>query len=281
MSKHLNLISYFGGKYPHLTWLIDKFPKGNYHFVDIMCGSANVALNVEYPLVTINDLNDEVINLFHVLRDHYDEFMRAIYFTPYSRAELEFIVMDTDPDIDPIERARRYFTKCQLGFGANGSQNNNKGFGLEYTIQRTNYYRVDNWNIKLKRLAKIVDKLRGFQIESRDALLLFDKVNTPGTIVYWDPPYVLSTRKSKKRYMHEVEDDFHIKLSEKIQDAKCFVAVSGYDNELYESLFPGFHKTIAPISKANNGKIPVRECLWSNYDPEKINGIYKLDFNET
>ena len=78
MSRYLNLISYFGGKFPHLKWLIDKFPQGNYHFIDIMCGSANVALNVDYPLITINDLNSDVINLFKVMRTNLDEFMKRI-----------------------------------------------------------------------------------------------------------------------------------------------------------------------------------------------------------
>lgn len=272
MSKHLNLISYFGGKYPHLTWLIPLLPKGNYHFVDIMCGSANVALNVDYPLITINDLNDDVVNLFKVLRDHYDEFVRRIYFTPFARAELNNIIDTDDQEYDNIEKARRYFTRSQLGYGANGSQNNHRGAGMEYTIQRTAYYRVDNWNFKLNKLPEIVDRLRHFQIESRDALLLFEKVNRPGTVVYFDPPYMLSTRKSKKRYRHEQEDDFHHALAAAVKSAECHIAISGYATELYDEIFPGLIKTIAPVSKANNGKVPVQECLWTNYDPAELNG---------
>ena len=178
MNKHLNLISYFGGKYPHLNWLIDKFPKGNYHFIDIMCGSANVALNVDYPLVTINDLNDDVINLFYVLREKYDEFLRELYFTPFSRSEFERVVDGTGNCVEAsdVEKARRYFLRCQLGYGANGSQNNHLGCGFEWKLQQSNFYRVDNWNVKLKRLANIVARLRGFQIESTDAIELFDNV---------------------------------------------------------------------------------------------------------
>src|SRR5450759_984121 len=100
MQKYINLISYFGGKYPHLKWLISKFPAGNYHFIDIMCGSGNVALNVNYPLITVNDVNDEIINLFNVLRDNYDEFLRALYFTPFSRAELNRIITDAINNVE-------------------------------------------------------------------------------------------------------------------------------------------------------------------------------------
>jgi DNA adenine methylase len=282
MSKYINLISYFGGKYPHLKWLISKFPSGNYHFIDIMCGSANVALNVNYPLITINDMNDEVINLFRVLRDDYDEFMRLLYFTPFSRAELNNIITDyiEGKPVSDVERARRYFAKSQLGYGANGSQNNHYGTGFEWNLHKTNYYRVDNWNIKLKRLVKVVHRLRQFQIENRDSLELFDSVNCPGNIVYFDPPYLLSLRKSKKRYLIEQEDEFHIRLSEKISNAKCFVAVSGYDSPLYNEIFSGMNKSIDIPKRANVGKIEVTECLWTNYDVDAVNGNYTMNFNE-
>lgn len=282
MKKYINLISYFGGKYPHLKWLTDQFPKGNYHFIDAMCGSANVALNVSYPLITINDMNNEVVNLFRVLRDDYDEFMRLLYFTPFSRAELNNIITDyiEGKQISDVERARRYFTKSQLGYGANGSQNNHYGTGFEWKLHKTNYYRVDNWNLKLNRLAKIVDRLRHFQVENRDSLELFDSVNRPGNIVYFDPPYLLSLRKSHKRYLIEQEDEFHVRLSEKVKKAKCFVAISGYDSPLYNEIFSDMYKSIDVPKKSNVGKIEVTECLWTNYDIDSIKGNYKMNFNE-
>lgn len=280
MNKYLNLVSYFGGKYPHLKWLISKFPAGNFHFIDIMCGSANVALNVDYPLITINDVNNEVINLFKVLREHDQEFFRMLYFTPFSRAELNLIITDNknEVELDPMERARRYFALCQLSYGANGSQNNHYGTGFEWKTVKSGFYRVDNWNAKLEKLSKIVDKLRTFQIENSNALELFDKVNTPGNIVYFDPPYLLHTRKSKKRYRHEVDESFHHQLAEKLKTAKCFVAVSGYDSPIYDDIFSYLHKTTDISKKMNVGKIDSKECLWTNYDTEKINSVLKIDF---
>lgn len=274
--KHINLITYFGGKFPQLTWLIDKFPKGNYHFVDIMCGSANVALNVHYPMITINDMNDEVINLFMVLRETPEEFMRVLYFTPFSRAEINNIIEDRGGVIDPVERARRYFVRSQLGYGANGGQNNHKGFGVEYKLHKTGWTRVQNWNRKLDKLPEIIDRLRSMQIESKDSLELFDKVNIPDSIIYFDPPYAMETRKSKKRYNHEWDNDMHVELSKKVAAANCFVAVSGYDSKLYNNLFNGFYKSVAPASKANTGKVMRNEVLWTNYDPNAVNGVLKL-----
>jgi DNA adenine methylase len=274
------MISYFGGKYPHLKWLISKFPAGNYHFIDIMCGSGNVALNVDYPLVTVNDTNDNIINLFNVLRDQYDEFMRAVYFTPFSRAELNRIVTDNlnRVKLSNIERARRYFVISQLSFGGNGSQNNHYGCGFEWQLQKANYYRVVNWNLKLKRLASVVERLRHFQIENKDAIELFSIVNRPGNVVYWDPPYLLTLRSGKKRYRNEVDIDFHRTISELTKDAKCFIAISGYDSPLYDDIFSHLYKSVDKVKKSNCSKKEVSECLWTNYNPETINGNYKLQF---
>ena len=274
--KHLNLISYFGGKFPHLSWLISKFPRGNYHFVDIMCGSANVALNVNYPLVTINDLNNNVINLFEVLRNNPDEFFRALYFTPFARKELEQIVNDKNDIQDKVELARRYFVRSQLGYGANGSQNNHHGFGLEYKLQSSNFYRVDNWNAKLAKLPSIIDKLRGFQIENKSMFDLFERVNNQDTIVYFDPPYLFSTRSSRKRYQFEWDIEDHQKLACLVKNAVCKVAISGYDDDQYDKLFPDYFKTNAPPSRSNVRKRLVQECLWTNYNPEEY-GSLKLD----
>jgi DNA adenine methylase len=265
--KHLNLISYFGGKYPHLSWLIDKFPKGNFHFVDMMCGSANVALNVNYPLITLNDINDNVINLFEVLRNQYDEFIRALFFTPFSRTELYKILDDNENDksYGKIEWARRYFVKSRLGYGENGSQNNHKGAGFEYKIQKSNFYRVDNWNVKLDKLSQIALKLRSMQIESADVFSLFEKVNKPGSILYFDPPYPLKTRLSKKRYLHDHEDDFHYKLIKLVKNAHCFVAISTFENEMYNDLLSDFYKITGSVNKSTISKCPRKEILFCNY----------------
>lgn len=269
--RHLNLVSYFGGKFPHLNWLIPHFPIGTYHFVDVMCGSANVALNVNYPLITVNDLNDNIINLFEVLRNNYDEFLRVLYFTPFSRAELYKIIESPRPECK-IEWARHYFVKCQLGYGANGSQNDHKGAGFEYTVQKSAFYRVDNWNVKLKRLAKIAEKLRGFQVESRNAIDLIEKVDKTSSIIYVDPPYLFSTRHSGKRYLHEVDEEFHLHLVTKLLSVKnAYWVLSGYDSELYNDLLSGHHKSVNKKTKLTVSKKEQTECVWMNYDYRKIN----------
>ncbi len=263
--KRLNLVSYFGGKAMQLHWIIPHLPKGDFHFVDMMGGGGNLTLNVDYPLQTFNDLNDDVVNLFKVLQKHPEKFLRKLYFTPYSRKVREDLL--NKKYINVVDRAWSYYCRCELGYGANGSQNNYKGMGFEWNTQRTQYYRVQNWNNKLRKLDLIIQKLRHIQIESRDVFELWETVNRNKVIAYFDPPYLMETRNDKKRYKHEWDYHDHIKMCEALIDANAMVMVSGYDNELYDKLLKGYHKIIGKGSRSNSGKRLVKECIWVNYNP--------------
>jgi len=272
-NSHLNLVSYFGGKYPHLDWLISHFPKGKYHFIDLMCGSANVALNVNYPLITVNDINDDIINLFFVLREFTDEFLMKLALTPYSRKELYNYLENAIPT-DPVERARQYFLRCQLSYGTNGSQNKHKGINFEKKLNNC-HPKVKSWTKKLKKILPIAEKLRSFQIESRNALEYIDQLDFSSNIIYIDPPYSLKTRASKKRYKYEVDEDFHIQLLDKVSQIQyAKVIVSGYEDpedQLYDNYLGGFYKSKKKPTRSTIRNRKRQEILWMNYNPEKLN----------
>ncbi len=268
MNKYLNLVGWFGGKFPHLPWLLSRFPKGDYHFVDGTCGAGTVSLNVDYPLKTVNDVNQDIINLFKVLREQQEELIRAIYFTPFSRKEVYDIIDDPNPVDDPVEKARRFFLRCVAGYGANGSQNDHRGLGFEFKTVRRGFYRVDSWNSKLKKLPIIAEKLRAMQIESMDVLDLIPHYDRETCFIYIDPPYLGHTRYSKKRYRHEADDaEFHIKLAEKLTSLKHAIwAISGYQSDLYDDLYRSYNKDKSKGNRSNTANKLTQEVLWFNYE---------------
>lgn len=274
-TKNVNLVSYFGGKWQILDWLIPLFPLGEYHFIDCFCGSGNVGLNVNYPLVTMNDINSDVYNLFMVLRNNKEELLEKLYFTPFSREECEACVNMDNENISAVEKARSFYVRCQIGYGANGSQNKHKGVGFEWEIQKKRFYKVNNWNLRLEKLPDIIDRLRHIQITKMDFFDLYKRQNKKGNILYLDPPYVLSTRKSKKRYKHETDDKFHFKLLEIIQDSRAFIALSGYSNDLYNGALSDWYVN-EKTTKSNTSSTIRTEVLYTNYDPQTINGQINL-----
>ena len=58
-------------------------------------------------------------------------------------------------------------------------------------------------------------------------------------LVYCDPPYLLYTRTSNRRYRFEYEEQDHIKLLEIVKTLRCSVMHSGYPSTLYEDLLTG------------------------------------------
>lgn len=110
--KRIIAFGWYGGKYSHLSWLMPLLPQCH-HYCEPFAGSAAVLLNRSpSPVETYNDLDGEVANFFRVLRDHKDRLIEAIGLTPFSREEFS-IACTLDPDIDPIERARRFYVRAR------------------------------------------------------------------------------------------------------------------------------------------------------------------------
>jgi len=60
---------WYGGKFSHLDWLLPLLPECH-HYCEPFGGSAAVLLNrCPSPVETYNDLDNEVVNFFRVLRE--------------------------------------------------------------------------------------------------------------------------------------------------------------------------------------------------------------------
>lgn len=87
------------------------------------------------------------------------------------------------------------------------------------------------------------------------------------TVVYCDPPYPLSSRKSRKAvYKHELTDADHERLLHIIRKLDCDVLISTYPNELYAKLLKDW-KCVVYQSTTRQG--PATELLYMNYRNEE------------
>ncbi len=87
----------------------------------------------------------------------------------------------------------------------------------------------------------------------------------PGTFIYCDPPYLMSTRSSQRQLYEfeyaEVED--HRALINTLRELKCMVMLSGYWSPLYAELLPDW-RTHTYQAQTRSGK-PATEWVWMNY----------------
>ena len=254
-------------KYPEAKnriakWICSYIPKHNV-YVEPYAGSLAVLFNKEpCHIETVNDLHDEVVNFFRVLRDHADELQSLIELTPYSRTEYDRAYEKSEND---VERARRFCVRCWMGFGAANLYKN--GFKSGQQTRSPNPAKA--WAELPETMKKAAKRLKGVQIECLPALELILRYDTEDVFMYLDPPYVHGTRKNYL-YKYEMEDYEHEKLLPVLVKHPGKILLSGYDNEMYNDYLSGGRK-VHKSTTAENG-IRRTETLWMNYDiePEQI-----------
>jgi 16S rRNA G966 N2-methylase RsmD len=67
----------------------------------------------------------------------------------------------------------------------------------------------------------------------------FDYAAAGQVLFYADPPYLHSTRTSRKRYRHALTDGEHVELLDRLRRIPAPVILSGYPSELYDSPLAG------------------------------------------
>lgn len=95
---------------------------------------------------------------------------------------------------------------------------------------------------------------------------------TPQTLIYADPPYLLSTRVAGARYAHELTDAQHLELLSLLKALPCMVMISGYSSTLYARELKGWHCTA--FQAATRGR-PAAEWVWHNYSRPEVLHDYR------
>ncbi len=252
-------LKYYGGKFRLANWIIQFFPK-HIHYVEPFGGGASVLLQKEPSLLeTYNDLDNNVVNFFRVLRHDAAELVRLIRLTPWARAEYESCLENSGK---PIEDARRFFVRLWMSLHA-GTRTSKTAW------RRGKGFKSPMKYLKPENLYTVAERLWNVQIENRDALKLIAEMDSPTTLFYLDPPYPGSTRSDKNRYTHELTDTNHRQLAELILQLKANVVLSGYQCQLYKELFEDNGWQRIDKSTLANGGIRRIESLWLSPNTSK------------
>ena len=181
---------YFGSKNKIALKLCKDLPP-HHCWVEAFCGSAALTLAKKpAPIEIINDIDNEIVNVFKQLRNNHDELINQIKLTPYAEQELINARVKNDNDTE-LERARKFLVQSMMAI--NGVFGKEKGgFSSSNSYSRNNREaRVNRWNNLDERLEKVVQRLKDVRIDNKDARVLLKKfVNRPATLVYLDPPYL-------------------------------------------------------------------------------------------
>ena len=254
-------------KYPGAKWRIAKdivslIPE-HHSYVEPFFGSGAVFFSKEpSDIELINDLDNNVPNLFQCIRDTPDELARLVATTPYSRFEYERAFEEQETD-DNIHKALDFLITCWQGHGfrTNGYQ-----VGWKNDVHgRESMYALRNWYRLPDIILETAERLKCVQIDNRSALEVITRFDYSDVFMYIDPPYLLKTR-TAKQYRYEMSDAEHEEMLNVLVHSKAKIMISGYESDLYNEMLSGWNKSTFRSNAEYGGNRT--EIVWMNYEAQ-------------
>lgn len=241
--KTVRPIKWHGGKSYLARWIIGLMPPHT-RYCEPYFGGGAVLFNKPCEGVSeyVNDINGELTNFWRVLQgdETFAEFRRVLEFMPLSDDEFRLAV----------EESGRFSTECQnvpaaIGFFIRYRQSR-QALGKDYVTptrrtRRGMNEQVSAWLSAVECLPEAHERLRRVEVWTRPAIEVIDKLDSPDTLFYMDPPYLHSTRTAKSAYEFEMSTFDHACLLARLCDPEinrfdCFGEFVGNlsDSELDE-----------------------------------------------
>lgn len=255
-----SVLRYPGSKWNIASQLVRLIPE-HHTYVEPFFGSGAVLFNKQQSNIEmVNDLDSNVVNLFHCIQEDAQNLARMVMTTPFSREIYEVTYRNAYDNDDSYQKALKFLIQCWQGYGfrTDGSK-----VGWRNDVQgRERAYALWNWYRLLEWIIDIAERLRMVQIENRSALEVIERFNYSNVFMYIDPPYMLHTR-TGKQYNYEMTNSDHEELLKMLLRSKAKIMLSGYESDMYNDYLAGWGKKQFS-SYAEHGK-PRTETVWINY----------------
>lgn len=263
------VLRYHGGKFRLAPWVMQFFPPHKV-YVEPFGGAASVLmLKPRAKAECYNDLDGQIVNIFRLLRDPETalELQRRVALTPFARAEFEW---SYEPPVDDIDAAHKLIVRSFMGHGSDSAT---RGCRTGFRSKLSDDGRVlpsFEWATWSDSIPAFTRRLKGVMIESRDAIEVIQRMDSPGTLFFIDPPYVHSTRSAlagrsanTHGYRHEMNDEAHRSLATALHQVRGLVVLCGYPSDLYgDELFSDWDR-YERRARADHGKART-EVVWLN-----------------
>ena len=231
------VLKYPGAKQRIADWIIQNMPEHEVYLEPYFGSGAVFFSKTPVKIETLNDINGDIYNYFRVIRENAAALAKQIEMTPDSREEYENCFKEISENDDPVEQARKFAVRCWFGFGSSNVYKN----GFRSSQSRRSPQTTKQWNVLPDRILRSAERLKNAQIEQLDAIELIRRYDTPDVFIYLDPPYLPGIRKSHL-YKQEMTEEQHVELLKEIKEHPARIMISGYENDLYNSMLSGWEK---------------------------------------
>lgn len=259
------IIPWMGGKRRLADKLIPLFPRHEC-YVEVFCGGAALYFMrpVPAPTEVVNDLNGELINLYRVVQNHLEEFVRQFKWAISSRQIFKWHQLAQPETLTDIQRAARFYYLQQHAFGGKVSGQN---FGTATTGSPINLCRIEE-NLSAAHL-----RLAGTYVENLPWLDCMKRYDRSHTFFYCDPPYWQT-----EGYGVDFGFEQYEQMADFMRNCKGKVMVSINDHPDIRRAFNGLHMLGLDIkySVANTHGTPnsSQELVIMNWEPLPMDTLF-------
>lgn len=234
------VLSYPGNKRLLAKHILPLLPKHT-AYVEVFAGSLAILLaKPKSNIEVVNDINQDLINLYRCVRYHPEALKKELSLIPNSRQE--FNDFKAYKGFTDIQRAARYFLLNKLSFGA-------KGQNLGYAKRSGGGAAMGSRQNRLNNFDALNLRLDSVCIENLDWRNCIDRYDCETTLFYCDPPYV-----NGLRYDDHFNKQDHVDLRDKLFAMQGTWVLSYDDCEFIRDLYQGcqFQTITRKLGIANN-----------------------------
>jgi DNA adenine methylase len=171
---------WLGGKSQLARTIIELMPEHK-TYVEVFGGAGWVLFKKgESPVEIINDINDDLINLYRIIKYHFEAFLTEFENTLFSRTMFNEM-RKNDRGLTDIQRAAKFYYLLRSAFGCqlDGS----------FSYSRDRKSRLKLGEDLRAHLSSIHTRLQNVVIENASYDYIIQRADGPETLFYLDPPY--------------------------------------------------------------------------------------------
>lgn len=253
---------YAGSKSRSVKNILPHLPYRN-GYIEPFGGSGAILLARDSsPFEVFNDRHAGIVALYRCIHDKdlMNQLMTRLSMLTHSREEFLWCKETwTNPD-DIVERAARWFYMVHCSFGSLC-----RNFGRAVKDKHQTISKMDN---SVQTFHRLHQRIRNVLIENQDWRHILQDFDDSDHVFYLDPPYMGVSGGIYKYDMNSEEE--HREMLNRIFELKGFVALSGYENPLYNEF---------PWDEKHHWEVSI--TIKSQAQTESNNLIGKIDKNRT
>ncbi len=185
----------------------------------------------------INDIDEELITFFRVVREKPEELIASFEWELVSRAEFNRLANLDPHSLTDVQRAHRFYYLIMAGWGGEARY---PRFQTSIRDGGHGNRLVGALKSLRDRITPIHHRLQTVLIENMDWQDCVERYDSPATVMYLDPPY-LGNGANYKFNMRGKDD--HLAIAGQLAKTKGLWILSSYDTPEIRDLFGGYEVT--------------------------------------